>query len=168
MRRLIPLLAAVLVVAMAAPAGATPPSGVTFSEETIFEEGTSPPEGGGPFTATGDAVTEGVICDTGEQEDVSAVAVGFQNNKRVNLQVVKEFTCDDGSGSFMMKLQIKIVFPSEKNPAGSNTFNWVITGGTGAYEDLHGTGKGTGIDIFEGSPPPIGVSNTYTGKLHSD
>jgi hypothetical protein len=96
--------------------------------------------------------------------------VGYQNGKRVNLQVLKEFTCDVAPyGSFMVKLQIKIVFPSEKNDfTGENSFNWVIVGGTGAYEDLHGTGKGTAVDIFGPPGPPIGVGNTYTGKLQTD
>ena len=167
MRKLILLFVALLVVVMAAPVGATTPLEVTFEDETIFDAGLL---GGGPFWASGPAVDAGIMCGSGEQVDVSAKAVGYQNNKRVNLQVFKEFTCDDEPlGSFTLKLQIKIVFPSEKNGfTGENNFNWVIVGGTGAYDDLHGTGKGTGVDLFDGPPPPVGVENTYTGRLHNN
>jgi hypothetical protein len=161
MRRLIPLLAAVLVVAMAAPAGATPPVEVEFYEETIFIPGTEPPEGQpGPFWVTNDAE---IICASGMQEDVSVRAMGF-NGWRLNLQVHKRFECD--SGTFDLMLQVKFVLPNAKKGP-SNTFNWVITGGTGDYENLHGQGKGIGGDIF-GPQGPIGVTNTYTGKMHID
>lgn len=55
-----------------------------------------------------------------------------------NILIVKRFTCDDGSGAFDVKLQVRI------DQKGDN-FNWVILGGTGAYERLHGTGQGVGV-----------------------
>ena len=46
------------------------------------------------------------------------------------------------------------------NPAFvTETFNWVILGGTGAYARLHGEGQGTTV---YGDP----LTNTYTGRLH--
>ena len=142
-----------LMVLPPASAGATPPVDVTIEEDTIFAlPQTFPPLGAlGKFTAT----SAGIICDDGVQEDLSAKGAGFQPPPELkwNLQAFKKFTC--GDGTFTMKIQITI----DKK---GNNFNWVIVDGTGAYEDLHGSGKGSGTDI------PGGVHNKYTGKLHTE
>lgn len=140
-----------------APAGATPPLAVEFEVPTTFA--------GGTFTATGPAVDDGLMCDVGVTEDLQVKASGFQSGTRVNLQVLKLFTCDDGSGDFLVKLQVRLVFGDEGPPT-SNNFNWYIMGGTGDYEDLHGTGKGVGL--YDVCGPACDVFDVYTGKLHID
>jgi hypothetical protein len=120
-----------------------------------------PDAGTGFFTATGPAVDSGAMCPGGTVADVftkAAPKMG-QSPNGVNFQIVKEFTCDDDTGTFLIKLQVHITyFP---------TFNWVVVDGTGAYEDLKGNGDGYGAyPLFNGAPVPIGVQDVYEGKLH--
>jgi hypothetical protein len=162
MRKLL-ILAAVaalfLVVLPIGPAGATPPSAVEFVIETEFPPGPDPGPSFGPFVATGSAVDDGIICETGDTIDVFGKASGFQSQTGVNFQIVKRFTCDDGSGEFLVKLQVRL-----DNKKGNN-FNWTVVGGNGAYEDLHGTGKGFGL--YDECGPDC-VLDVLTGKLHID
>jgi hypothetical protein len=144
------LAALFLVVLPIAPAGATPPSAVEFEVPTMF--------GGGPFTATGPAVSDGIVCSSGETFDLFAKGSGFQSDQGFNVQVVKQFVCDDGSGTFDVKLQVRI------DRKGDN-FNWTVVGGTGDYVKLHGSGKGIGIPIDD---PPFEVLDLYEGKVHID
>jgi hypothetical protein len=151
-RVLIAAVAAFLLVAGAAPAGATPPSDVDIVADSLFA-------GTGTFTASGPAVDDGDICVTGETFDVFSRASG-NGNKGYNLQVVKEFTCDDGSGSFLVKLQVKVFFAGPL----LSSFNWVVKGGDGEYTDLHGSGNGVGL------PPNAGfdILDVHTGGMHID
>jgi len=107
------------------------------------------------FTATGPAVDAGIVCPSGDTVEVFVKASGFQSQKEVNFQVVKLFTSADGSGEFLVKLQVR-------NDRKGDNFNWNILGGTDAYEKLHGTGSGIGLPL-EG-----GVLNLYEGKVHID
>lgn len=129
---------ALLLMVPLVPAAATPPSDV----EIVV------PGFAGPFVATGSAVDDGVICGAGEVATTFVKASGFQSGKGVNLKVGKLFTCDDSSGTFTAKLEVHIVF------AEGVTFNWVIKEGTGAYEDLHGSGSGFVVpvdtDVYQG------------------
>ncbi len=145
MRRAYLIVAAViaLVVVPLVPAGATAPADV----EIVV------PGFDGPFTATGAAVDDGVVCGEGEVVTTFVKGAGFQSDFAVNLTVGKDFACDDGSGTFSAKLQVRIVF------AEGVTFRWVITGGTGDYEDLRGAGSGFVV------PPDTDV---YQGGLHID
>jgi hypothetical protein len=163
MRRLI-LLAAVaalfLVALPVASAVAAPPEQVTFEGPAYFA---GPDAGTGLFTASGPAVDSGAMCDAGDVVDIytKAAPMTGQSPNGVNLQILKEFTCDDGSGSFQAELQVRIDFL--KWP----TFNWVVKGGTGDYVKLKGNGSGFGaFPLFNGDPDPIGVYDVYEGKLH--
>jgi hypothetical protein len=131
-------------------AGATPPLDVGFQVETVV-----PDEGPtyGPFVASGAAVDDGTMCPTGTTVDLTAAV--SETPQGVNIGVVKRFTCDDGSGDFDVKLQVRI------DRKGDN-FSWVVLGGTGEYQRLHGTGSGFGI------PFPGGVLDLYDGQLHVD
>lgn len=142
-----------LVLSVAPGAASSRPLDVHFEVPT-----TIPGEGGpsfGPFTATGPAVDARIVCASGDTIDVFGKASGFQSPTGVNFQVVKLFTCDDGSGEFFVKLQVRI------DKKGDN-FNWNILGGTGSYEKLHGVGKGSGL------PNPEGVLDLYSGAVHVD
>lgn len=159
MRRLFVLIAVVALFIVALPiaaAGATPPEDVIFHGPSYFE-------GSGEFTAEGPAFDSGAMCEGGTTADVFgkvAPKMG-QSPNGVNMQIVKEFTCDDGSGSFFVKLQVHIDYRAWP------TFNWVVKGGTGDYVKLKGTGGGfAAFPIFDVGPDPIGVYDVYSGKLH--
>lgn len=146
MRRVVAIFGVVVVLLaglVASPAGATPPADVEIVVPG-FE---------GPFVATGTAVDDGVVCGTGEVITTFVKPAGFQSNRAVNLTVGKEFTCDDGSGTFSAKLQVRLDF------ARGVSFQWVITDGTGAYEDLRGAGSGFVVPVD---------TDIYQGGLHVD
>lgn len=146
------VVALVLLLAAAPAAASSPPLDVNFEvHTTIGENGTS----FGPFTAAGLAVDAGLVCPTGDTVDIFEKASGYQSQTGVNLQIVKLFTCDNGSGEFYVKLQVRI-------DAKDTSFNWNVVSGTGAYERLHGTGSGIGIYV------PEGVLDLYEGQLHID
>jgi hypothetical protein len=151
---IVAMLAAVLALtAIAGPVGAASPQSVTIVSHVTFN-----PDGPnyGDFVATGNAVDSGVICASGTFVDVGLRFAGFQSNRGiVQLQVVKEFTCDNGTGSFIAKLQIQANFDT-----GIESFTWVVLGGTGAYGSLHGGGSGSTVPNA-----PIGNINTYEGFL---
>ena len=151
MRRILVLIMALAVMlALAVPAGATQPSGVNFEVEMSLLGDPS------PFVASGPAVDSGLMCSEGEVLQVFGKTTGFQSAKGyVNFQAVHQFTCDDGSGDFLVKLQVRF------NQNGDN-FQWNILSGAGDYEDLHGTGDGIGL-------PDCGLNcvfDIYTGGLH--
>ena len=161
MRKIILLVAVMALFLVALPiasAGATPPEQITIEGPAFFA---GPDAGTGSFTATGPAIDSGAMCPGGDVADVytKAAPKRGQSPNGVNLQIVKEFTCDDDSGTFYIKLQVRITdYP---------TFNWVVVGGTGDYQDLKGNGKGYGaFPLFNGGPEPIGVWDVYEGKLH--
>ena len=152
-RTLIGVFAAlVAIVAAAAPVGAATPQDVTIVSHVTFD-----PDGNyGDFIASGPAVTSGLICGSGTFIDTRLQFAGFQGRHGiVQLLVVKEFTCDDGTGTFEVKLQIRANFDT-----GIETFTWTVLGGTDQYESLHGGGHGSTV-----GNPPTGNINTYVGKL---
>ena len=101
----------------------------------------------GSFTATG----SGFICGSGDVLDTRYVwTPSWRDPSGVQLLVDKTFTCPDGLIFFRLKVHGVSV---------SETFNWVILGGTGAYAGLHGEGQGTTDN--EETP-----TNTYTGFLN--
>jgi len=145
----------VFVLSVAPGFASSPPAAVQFEVETTFGPDGAPSFG--PFTATGPAVDQGLVCPNGDTIDVFGKVSGFQSPKGgLNFQVVKQFTCGDGSGEFFVKLQVRVDWMGDN-------FNWAITGGTGKYEDLHGTGQGIGLNVI-----PDGVLDVYTGKVHTD
>ena len=138
---------------LAAPAAAAaPPEGVTIVSNVTFVDGGP---NVGDFTASGAAVGAGTLCPSGTFVDDGIRFAGFPaRTGEVQLQVLKTFTCDDGSGTFSVKMQIKANFGT-----GIETFQWVITGGTGDYASLHGSGTGTTV------PREGGNTNTFRGQL---
>jgi hypothetical protein len=108
---------------------------------------TSPPEG--RFTATGHGV-----CPSGHvSTPFAAVARSFPDGS-LDLDVNKTFVCEDGSGSFDMLLFVRLTMV---NGQFTNDFRWMITNGTGAYEDLSGVGTGEGITVDQ-------ALDLYTGR----
>jgi len=112
----------------------------------------------GDFDASGAAVESGLICASGSVVDTGIIFAGFQNGRSAQILVRKTFTCDEG-GTFFVKIQVHLDFETS-----TESFTWVVTGGTGAYTNLHGSGGGT--TVGDGSDPQTGNINTYTGFLH--
>jgi len=154
MHAIVAMLAAILVLmAIAGPVGAASPESVNIVSHVTFN-----PDGPnyGDFGASGNAVDSGVICASGTFVDTGIRFAGYQSDRGiVQLQVVKEFTCDDGTGTFVVKLQIQANFDT-----GIESFTWVVLGGTGDYGSLRGSGGGSTVPNA-----PIGNINTYEGFL---
>jgi hypothetical protein len=144
-----------LILAVVPAAASSPPSDVEFEVESSL---LGDP---GPFVASGPAVDNGVICDTGTVVDDSGKVTGFSPTG-FNLQGIKHFICDDGSGEFFVNLQARIDFRK------GTTFNWNIISGTGDYEKLHGAGSGIGIYGVPCGDPEQCVLDLYDGKMHID
>ena len=145
------VLAAVLLLAFALPAAATPPADVNITVESSLLGAP------GPFAASGPAVDEGIVCAAGTVIDASGKVTG-NSPTGFNYQGIKQFICADGSGEFFVNLQARIDFRK------GTTFNWNVLSGIGAYEDLHGAGSGVGL-------PGCGedcVLDVYDGGMHID
>jgi hypothetical protein len=144
MRRLVLVIASLALVVVAAPASAaSPPEPVTITGTVLFPAGT------GTFTATEP------LCPSGTIQQLAGLFVGGPTTSFARIAVRHEFTCTDGSGSFVLQLTVRL-------DATGTTFRWSVLSGTGDYAKLHGTGTGTGSFITGG------IVDTYTGAVHFD
>jgi hypothetical protein len=110
----------------------------------------------GTFDALGEAATSGLICRHGTVVDLVEIdRAKFASGKLLDFTVPKEFTCDDGSGTFVVDVAIHI-----DRTTRSESFTWRVVRGTGAYGRLRGDGSGTTLDSGPGR-----VVNTYAGSL---
>ena len=140
---------------LALPAAATPPSDVNIAVESSLVGDPS------PFSASGPAVDDGVICGEGEVLDATGKVTGFSPTG-FNYQGIKHFICEDGSGEFFVNLQARIDFRT------GITFNWNVLSGIGEYEDLHGAGSGIGLGGVPCGDPDLCVLDLYEGGFHID
>jgi hypothetical protein len=138
-------LAALLALVGAGTAAATPGTPVTISNTVSFVEGAVD-----PFTSTG-----GVVCAAGTVSTPFAVFVGWQSGSKAQILVGKHFVCPDGT--FELLLRVTLDFAT-----GDTAGTWSVVSGTGAYDELHGTGRIVG-DAFEG-----GIQDEYAGAMHLD
>jgi hypothetical protein len=148
---------AIVVACAALAAMATPVAAASAQPVSIVSEVTFNPNGPnfGDFTATGPAVDAGAICASGTFVDTGIKFAGTSSRTgHVQLQVTKDFTCGDGSGTFSVKLQINADFNT-----GIESFAWVASGTSGDVVDL--TGAGTGSTV----PTTTGNINTYVGTV---
>jgi hypothetical protein len=147
------LAATVAVITVTASVAAAAPQQVQIVSHMTFN-----PDGFnyGTFEASGSAVDNGVICDSGTVDDTRVIFAGFQSGRGAQIPVRKTFTCADGSGTFFVKIQVHLDFESD-----TESFSWVILGGTGDYAGLRGSGDGS--TLSDGSDPQTGNFNTYVG-----
>jgi hypothetical protein len=143
------------VLVAAAPVAAQGPTDVTIVSHMTFN-----PDGFnfGTFDASGPAVDEGLICASGTVDDTRLIFAGSQSNRGAQIPVRKTFTCADGSGQIFVKIQVHLDFATS-----TESFTWVILGGTGAYASVNGSGDGS--TVSDGSDPQTGNFNTYDGFL---
>lgn len=143
-----------LVTAQAAtPAEATRPAEVLIEVDLVVrDEGPT----NGTFTASGP------ICTSGHTTDIFVHIAGFQSERRLQMLVGREFTCDDASGTFLLLVRVHGQF----DEPGSDVFvhpipkSWTVLAGTGAFEKLHGAGSGFGVATAGG------FADTLTGRMH--
>ncbi len=130
---------------------AAPPRDVHIEVDEIL--GTS----GEAFAASGSAVVDGTLCASGIVDDLSVVSSGSQNGNFLILHVLKRFTCDDLSGTFDVRLVVKLNLTTR-----FTTAHWKIVSGTGNYVGLHGNGSLAGTPIL----PGVSIHDVYDGKMH--
>lgn len=108
----------------------------------------------GPFTASGRAVDEGIMCAAGERSLMGKdFGIGSWRNTVI-------FTCDDGSGSFELSYELTVAYGAEGY---TESGTWRVTWGDGAYEHL--TGWGTDHTTM---PEPNHFASVGIGRLAID
>jgi len=129
-------------------------------------------EGAAQFTATGEAVDQGLICAAGEGELLNFVEAETGQpppwpEDPENLLVDWEFTCADGSGQFTMQVAqpayndemlAPFIASGEVIDEGET---WEIISGTDSYTNLNGQGTRTWLVLV----PGVGdtTETTYIG-----
>jgi hypothetical protein len=154
MRRalLLGLGATAVVVCSPTRVSATPPVDVSLVVATTFDD---EPDA---ITFAGGAAAPD--CVDGTVEDTFSKATpSFESfppkSDHAHLTVGKVFHCSGGDVSVTLNVTLDFNdFTTEGR--------WVVTGGTGDYARLHGTGSIVGTP-FEG-----GIEDSYFGKVHSD
>lgn len=103
------------------------------------------------FTASG-----GVVCDEGTAEsDLSVFTGGGSKGRGVfTFHLVKTLTCEDGSGTFQIRVDAAT---APRSPGTIGGF--AVIGGTGDYVALRGGGS------LVGTATDVGIDDRYTGRL---
>lgn len=109
---------------------------------------------GGTFTAAGPAKAAGLICPSGKTANDFGPNQG--NTSPVTFNLDKIFTCDDGSGTFTLRLNVQL-----DTVTGQTTATWDVTRGTLAYTSLHGHGSLKGVPNANQTL----LTDYYTGTL---
>ncbi|MFC2081683.1 hypothetical protein ACFLR0_00690 [Candidatus Bipolaricaulota bacterium] len=156
------LVAALSVVLVATSVLAAPMQVVHIVAPTDLVGGTGAPA---LFTATGPAVTSGVLCATGTVltgpiSSIGPMGQGSPQGAFSILSMDKLFICDDGSGTFTVELTVKLYITG---PKANYTFgSWKVVSGTGSYSGLKSSGgKLVGTPIIPGTS----INDVYDGKL---
>ena len=111
---------------------------------------------GETFYASGPAVNAGVVCPTGTTSDLVINTFGPPNGNYRFLYVVKSFTCADLTGTFFIKMRVKLEIST-----GNTTAKWQFTNGSSAYNHLHGHGTLVGTPTIPGY-----IMDVYDGVAH--
>jgi hypothetical protein len=145
------VLALMLIAVSVTVAGASPPLGLHIEVDEFI--GTS----GETFYASGVAVDDGAVCPTGTVDDVSTLVSGAPGGSVSILHILKRFYCADSSGTFDVRLVVKL-----DNDTHYTTASWKMISGTGLYTGLKGNGSlaGTPID------PGVSIHDVYDGQVH--
>ena len=100
----------------------------------------------GDFTATGPLCAAGTFVDT--YRALAGIQGQHFQHPVVNVTVDTVYTCADGSGTFFMLKQVRLV---ALPPGIINTGPVILHGGTGAYVGLTGYGVDNGVPDNEGN-----------------
>jgi hypothetical protein len=165
MRHTSSIVLAGLLVAMAACSGSSDPLAVQITGAL------GPPTD--PAAVSGEAVDDGIVCDSATFAELYFVDLDgkvlsdeeAEQLKQVELETGEmafsakydEWTCTDGSGSFVMAGNGTLA-PADYDFEGANEVaTWNVDSGTGDYEKLTGTGIIT-VDFAKGVV-------TYAGEI---
>lgn len=149
------LVTALTIAVLVVPVMAAPPLDVHIEDEHTI--GTNGSQGFGSFIASGPAVNEGLLCETGDVFDLSVSRSGPPGGAFRILRVRKQFGCGDDSGTFDVKLVVRLDLITHYTTA-----NWKVVGGTGDYVGLHANGQLIGIPI----DPGVSITDIYDGRVH--
>jgi hypothetical protein len=145
-------ISAAAVLSLAAACGSSSSEPLAVEMQGVMGDTATPAELSGP------AVDDGVVCPTASTEVVgyedldgnSLTEAEFNENSEVAMEtgeitvgaIYVEYTCEDASGTFVMK-QLQTVVPSEFDFEAMNedVGTWAIDRGTDAYEELTGEGS---------------------------
>ena len=127
--------------------GAAPPATITIETTRL-----------GP---TGTFDTSGAFADEGTFEVRDPVFGGPGPGRFVNVHATETFT--GTAGTFTMTRNVRVTWGDDPNVRTIDG-TWVVTSGTGAYEDLHAHGRISGT--VQGSPPAETFELTYTGTAN--
>ena len=162
MRKLILLAAVAALILVALPVGSasadSPFEKVSLEVNTEFGPGMPP---NGSFTASGPAVGDGLICESGWSFDPGVGKFSPRENPKVgvNIQVVKIFLCgatswtEEVPDGFVMRWQIRF----DKK---GGSIKWVVVDGWGKYADIAGNGKGSSFGSMA-----EGFTDSLSGKV---
>ncbi|MEA2001828.1 MAG: hypothetical protein U9N84_08100, partial [Actinomycetota bacterium] len=116
-----------------------------------------------PFTASGEAVDEAGMCDSGRMEMVRLESVdgepltdadwadmfdtAMAASGVAEMNVFENWDCDDGSGAFTMVFHNVFDFSTFDFEGQQDVGTWSIHSGTGSYEAT--TGSGSAVRDFD-------------------
>jgi len=149
-------------VSLAVMALAVSLAGCSSGHVVAVEVSPASPDLPAPFLASGDAVAEAAVCESGTWEidhfesvdgdtiaDAERMAIfnsaSFADDDVAEWIAVQEFVCDDGSGTFTMKWHTKITRILVESDGPEDIGTWEIEEGTGAYTELSGSGGATDV-----------------------
>jgi hypothetical protein len=128
-----------------------------------------------PSAVTGQAVDEGVICPAAmfeelryedadgkvlnDEETAQAMQVEMETGEMVIAVQYVQWTCSDGSGSFITASRSKIPLRDMDFEGVNEVADWEVDSGTGDYENLGGSGTIT-VDFPNGTV-------AYAGEIQS-
>lgn len=130
------------------------------SSEPMAVEFTYPQEQGElPYSASGPAVDDGAVYSTGTKvvmrlQNIAGEIItdedwadmfdsALEEGGVAEMMIYEEWTASDGSGSFILEFHNVIDFSVFEFEGRQEVGTWEITGGTGDYEDLTGSGTVT-------------------------
>ncbi len=129
-----------------------------------------------PFSASGVAVDEGVVCESGtmesdhfespegetftSEEGAARFEAARADEGVMEWYRVDEFVCDDGSGTFTMRVHSRFDFAKPVSEQDLPT--WEIESGTGDHAALSGSG-----DMTSEPPPTSGEALVFSGQVQA-
>ena len=171
MRRSMGLAAALLVVALVGCS-----SGDSISIKVTYRSDGEGPSAV-PFRASGEAVEAAVVCESGTMEqvhfespegEVITTEEGVElyeatraSEGTMDTYFVQEFICDDGSGTYTIKMHYRDDYAKPESQQDIPT--WEIENGTGDYADLSGSGDASDGSLLGGDPVVLYSGEVQTG-----
>lgn len=134
-----------------------------------------------PFRTLGADIDDTVLCESGTTtrghlespegeiitlEEGEALFVAARDGGGVvDLYWVEEFVCDDGTGTFVLKVHSRGDFDKPANEQDTST--WEVESGTGDYTDLSGSGE-VPMDLGGASPNEMDeIVKAYVGDVQT-